>query len=49
MNPSPLAVHPSPPAPTRAALPQSRLAGRAYQILTVAAMLVLLWSLWLFR
>ncbi|MGO8758591.1 MAG: hypothetical protein ACLQG3_10745 [Terracidiphilus sp.] len=49
MNPSPLAVPTSPPASARSASPPSRLAGRVYQVLTIAAMLVLLWSIWLFR
>jgi hypothetical protein len=49
MNPSPLPATTSPPASAPAASQPSRLAGRVYQGLTIAAMLVLLWSLWLFR
>ncbi|MGA2569790.1 MAG: hypothetical protein ABSF23_04660 [Terracidiphilus sp.] len=49
MNSSPLHVPDSPPASARAASQPHHLADRAYQVLTVAAMLLLIWSLWLFR
>ncbi len=48
MHPSPCSADISPPASTSADPQPSQSAGRAYQAVTVAVMLWLLASLWLF-
>lgn len=49
MQPFPCSVNTSPPPSTSADAQRNQVTERAYQGLTIAAMLLLVYSVWLFR